>query len=162
MLFLPNWAPGLGFWLPYGAENRKIDFSPDLTWMVYDCFCTVTMHPSRLPKPMRKVPNNTSPNIRCDKRPLAPIHIFTDSTYTFNASTTLFSRRKNFHLTQEIRNLGYRICDLKNMSRPVMHFVPSHIENTSHGKKRTGNYYAVICICIYTSYWSTKELNTRK
>jgi hypothetical protein len=25
-----------------------------------------------------------------------------------------------------------------------MHFVPSHIENTSQGKKRTGNYYADI------------------
>ena len=30
------------------------------------------------------------------------------------------------------------------MTRPSMHFVPSHIENTSLGKKRTGNYYADI------------------
>ena len=30
------------------------------------------------------------------------------------------------------------------MTRPLMHFVPSHIENTSQGKKRTGNYYADI------------------
>ena len=28
------------------------------------------------------------------------------------------------------------------MTRPLMHFVPSHIENTSQGKKRTGYYYA--------------------
>ena len=73
---------------------------------------------------------------------LAPIHIFTDRTYTFNASTTLFPRRKSIHLIQEIRNLGYRIGDLKHMTRPLMHFVPSHIENTSQGKKRTGDYYA--------------------
>ena len=78
------------------------------------------------------------------KGPLVPIHIFTDSKYTFNASTSIISRRKNFHLTQEIQNLGYRIGDLNNMTRPLMHFVPSHIENTSQGKKRTGNYYADI------------------
>ena len=78
------------------------------------------------------------------KGPLVPIHIFTDSKYTYNASTSPLSRRKNFHLIQEIQNLGYRIGDLNNMTRPLMHFVPSHIENTSQGKKRTGNYYADI------------------
>ena len=76
--------------------------------------------------------------------PLVPIHIFTDSTYTFNASTSLLSSRKNFHLTQEINSLGYRIGDLNNMTRPLMYFVPSHNENTSQGKKRIGNYDADI------------------
>ena len=78
------------------------------------------------------------------KRPLGTVHIFTDSKYAFNASTSVVFRRKNFHLIQEIRNLGHRIGDLDNTSRPVMHYVPSHIEYTSQGKNRTGNYYAGI------------------
>ena len=77
-----------------------------------------------------------------NKVPHVPIHIFTDSKYTYNASTTASIRRTNFHLVQEIQNYGHRLRKLFNIPRPSMHFVPSHIEQTAQGHKRTGNFYA--------------------
>ena len=76
------------------------------------------------------------------KAPHVPVHIFTDSKYAYNASTTVTIRRSNFHLVQEIQNFGHRIRKLFNTPYPSMHFVPSHIEHTAQGFKRTGNFYA--------------------
>ena len=36
--------------------------------------------------------------------PYVPVHIFTDSKYTYNACTSVSIRRKNFHWVQEIQN----------------------------------------------------------
>lgn len=74
--------------------------------------------------------------------PHVPIHIFTDSKYTYNASTSTQIRRTNFHLVQEIQNYGHRLTKLFDIPRPSMHYVPSHIEQTSQGFKRTCNFYA--------------------
>lgn len=69
-----------------------------------------------------------------------PIHVFTDSKYTFHASTTAELRRKHFYLNQEVHNFAHR---LKSAGlRVIMHWLPSHIENTAAGKKITGNYFA--------------------
>ena len=77
-----------------------------------------------------------------DKAPHVAIHIFTDSKYTYNAVTTIAIRRVNFHLVQEIQNYGHRIRELFDTSYPCIHFVPSHIEQTAQGLRRTGNFYA--------------------
>ena len=71
-----------------------------------------------------------------------PIHVFTDSKYTYNASTTATIHRANFYLIQEIQNFGHRIRRLFNIPQPCMHYVPSHIEQTAQGFKLTGNFYA--------------------
>ena len=69
-----------------------------------------------------------------------PVHIFTDSKYTFDASTAAELRSKHFYITQEIHNLAYRI---KSAGMNVeMHWLPSHIENTAAGIKKTGNFHA--------------------
>ena len=74
--------------------------------------------------------------------PYVPVHIFTDSKYTYNACTSVSIRRKNFHWVQEIQNFGHRLKSLCNMPHPCMHFVPSHIEHTAQGFRPTGNFYA--------------------
>ena len=74
--------------------------------------------------------------------PRVPIHIFTDSKYTYNASTSVSTRRKNFYWIQEIQNSWHRLKRVYNVPYPTMHFVPSHIEHTAQGLKRTGNFYA--------------------
>ena len=63
--------------------------------------------------------------------PHVPVHIFTDSKYTFNASTSMSIRRKNFHWVQEIQNFGHRLSSINNMPYPCMHYIPSHIEHTT-------------------------------
>ena len=76
--------------------------------------------------------------------PRKPIHIFTDSMYTYNAGTSTTFQKQNFHLIQEIRNFGHQLGQRSKDQRPTLHYVPSHIEDTSLGKKYTGNYYADI------------------
>ena len=53
--------------------------------------------------------------------PHVPIHVFTDSKYTYNASTTATIHRANFYLIQEIQNFGHRIRKLFNTPQPCMH-----------------------------------------
>ena len=77
-----------------------------------------------------------------NNEPIPPVHIFTDSKYTYNASTSVAIRRTNFHLVQEIQNQGHRLHCRYKIPRPHMHYIPSHIEHTSQGVKRTGNFYA--------------------
>ena len=77
------------------------------------------------------------------KVPKVPIHIFTDSKYTYKVSTSAEVGKRNFYLIQEIQNFAYRIRS-KHKTEICMHYVPSHIEQTSSGKRRTGNYYADI------------------
>ena len=74
--------------------------------------------------------------------PHVPIHVFTDSTYTYIASTAVTIHRTNFYLIQEIQNFGHRIRKLFNIPHPSMHYLPSHIKKTAQGFKRTGNFYA--------------------
>ena len=63
-----------------------------------------------------------------------PIHIFTDSRYSQNILTAYSVRRKNFYLIEDIRNLATQLRYDYNM--PVsIHWVPSHIENTVHGRR---------------------------
>jgi len=69
-----------------------------------------------------------------------PIHIFTDSKYTYNVCTTAETRRKHFYLAQEIHNLSHRLRECG--CQVTMHWLPSHIENTASGRLYTGNYYA--------------------
>ena len=71
-----------------------------------------------------------------------PVHIFTDSKYAYNACTNKELRQTNFHLLQEIQNMGHRIKSQFNTPRPCIHYMPSHTEYTSQGIKRTGNFYA--------------------
>ena len=77
-----------------------------------------------------------------DVVPRVPVHIFTDSKYTYNSATSVSVRRKNFHWIQEIQNFGHRLKKDYDIPFPDMHFVPSHIEHTAQGLKRTGNFYA--------------------
>ena len=81
--------------------------------------------------------NNNKPDI-----PRVPIHIFTDSKYTYNASTSQTLRGANFYLAQEVQNLGHRLKTAHNIPYPSIHFLPSHIEHTAQGVKHTGNFYA--------------------
>ena len=73
-------------------------------------------------------------------RAKVPVHIFTDSKYTFDASTSVELRGKHFYISQEIHNFAHRI---KNTGmKVIMHWLPSHVENTAAGIKRTGNSHA--------------------
>ena len=83
------------------GQKTKVAFSPDLTWMVYDCFRTVTRHPKGPPKPVRKVPNQKVANIRCEFNPknVAPILIVLNKSYPLVSSwSTVHTKWKNnFH-----------------------------------------------------------------
>ena len=78
-----------------------------------------------------------------DYKSLLPaVHIFTDSKYALNASTSHSFRKKHYYIIQEIQNTAHRIKNANNQIKIKMHYVPSHIENTILGLRRTGNYYA--------------------
>ena len=77
-----------------------------------------------------------------NKLQMQHIHIFTDSKFTLNASTSPAFRKKHYYIVQEIQNIAHRIKTKNDMAKISMHYVPSHIENTIAGLRRTGNYYA--------------------
>ena len=71
-----------------------------------------------------------------------PVHIFTDGKYTYEAVCSPNPRKKNFYLVEEIQNYARQITAHNTDHQPVIHYVPSHIEQTSAGLKFTGNYFA--------------------
>ena len=72
----------------------------------------------------------------------AAIRIFTNNKYTLNSSTSSELRRTNFYLTQEIHNFAERLPNENQTPFAVIHYILSHTELTSQGKKYTGNFYA--------------------
>ena len=63
-----------------------------------------------------------------------PIQIFTDSQYTYGAVTAPHPRKKHFYIVEEIQNYAHQIQCRASAS--------AALENTSVGRRFTGNYYA--------------------
>ena len=70
--------------------------------------------------------------------------IFTDSKYTLHASTSPFFRKKHYYIVQEIQNIAHRIKRKSDLIKIVMHYVPSHIENTSTGLRRKSSHHKFV------------------
>ena len=58
------------------------------------------------------------------------MHIFTDRLGALTALGNCKIPRKNFYLIEEIKNLADRLSDRFKFH---LHWIPSHIERTSHG-----------------------------
>jgi hypothetical protein len=60
-----------------------------------------------------------------------PVHIFTDSMYTQTTLCNNFIQKKHFSLIEDLKNITSFLTDDFDF---FIHWIPSHIENTSAGK----------------------------
>jgi ribonuclease HI len=60
-----------------------------------------------------------------------PVHIFTDSMYTQTTLCDTFIPKKHFSLVEDLKNITSFLADDFDF---FIHWIPSHIENTSVGK----------------------------